>query len=106
MKFIYTSLTPANAFDYLTNVTATAGYGVNSNEPAYAADTIQVNPDTALDTNWLAQVQDNGGDGNHIGGRLRGHAAPVDAGNLAQRKIAGRNAVVFEHQRRGADVPA
>ncbi len=63
VKFIYTSLTPSNAFDYLANVTATAGYGVNSDEPAYAADTIQVNPDTALDTNWLAQVQATGGTG-------------------------------------------
>ena len=63
VKFIYTSLTPANAFDYLTDVTATAGYGVNSDEPVYAADTIQVNPDTALDTNWLAQVQNAGGTG-------------------------------------------
>ena len=63
VKFVYTSLTPTNTFDYLTDVTATAGYGVNSDEPVQEADTIRVNPDTALDTNWLAQVQNTGGMG-------------------------------------------
>ena len=41
IKFVYTSLTPANAFDYLTN-TASTGYGTNFNEYAMSADTIQV----------------------------------------------------------------
>jgi hypothetical protein len=64
VKFVYTSLTPANAFDYLTNVTATAGYGVNGAEAPQAADTIAVtNVGTKLDANWLAQVQANGGNG-------------------------------------------
>ena len=31
---------------------------------------------------------------------------PLMAGNLAQRKIVGRRSVIFEHQRRGTDVPA
>ena len=64
VKFVYTSLTPTNAFDYLTNVTATAGYGVNGDEAPQSADTIAVSSSgTKLDTNWLAQVQNNGGYG-------------------------------------------
>jgi hypothetical protein len=65
VKFVYTSLTPTNAFDYLTN-TASYGYGANFDEPAMNADTIQVTnipPGTVLDTNWLAQVQANSGYG-------------------------------------------
>lgn len=64
VKFVYTSLSPTNAFDYLTN-TAGFGYGTNSDEWATNADTIQVlnTPGTVLDTNWLAQVQNNGGYG-------------------------------------------
>ena len=67
VKFVYTSLTPTNAFDYLTNVTATAGYGVNGDEAPQSADTLQVLPSsttgTKLDNNWLAQIQNNGGNG-------------------------------------------
>ena len=64
IKFVYTGLTQANAFDYLTNTVST-GYGANFDETAAAADTIQVlnTPGTMLDTNWLAQVQNNGGNG-------------------------------------------
>ena len=67
VKFIYTGLSPTNAFDYVTN-TASYGYGTNCNEWATNADTIQVintqnTPGTVLDTNWLAQVQANGGYG-------------------------------------------
>jgi hypothetical protein len=64
LKFVYTSLSPTNAFDYLTN-TVGFGYGANSDEWATNADTIQVlnTPGTVLDTNWLAQVQTNGGYG-------------------------------------------
>jgi hypothetical protein len=65
VKFVYTSLTLANAFDYLTN-TASNGYGANFDEAAANADTIQVTnipPGIELDTNWLAQVQTNGGTG-------------------------------------------
>jgi hypothetical protein len=55
---------PDNAFDYLTNATATAGYGVNADEAPQSADTIAVSlSGTKLDTNWLAQVQNNGGYG-------------------------------------------
>lgn len=67
VKFVYTSLTTGNAFDYLTDATNSSGYGVNTNEAAYAADTVQVSPSgasgTVLDTNWLAMVQSNGGNG-------------------------------------------
>jgi hypothetical protein len=64
LKFVYTSLSPTNAFDYLTN-TAGFGYGTNADEWATNADTIQVRntPGTVLDTNWLAMVQNNGGYG-------------------------------------------
>jgi alpha-tubulin suppressor-like RCC1 family protein len=62
LKFIYTSLTPANAFDFLTN-TASAGYGANFDEAAMSADTIPVNHDVMLDTNFLARIQNNGGTG-------------------------------------------
>ena len=64
VKFVYTSLSPTNAFDYLTN-TAGFGYGTNSDEWVTNADTIQVRntPGTVLDTNWLVQVQNNGGYG-------------------------------------------
>ena len=56
VKFVYTSLTPANAFDYLTN-TASDGYGADFDKAVTNADTIQVlnTPGTMLDTNWLAQ---------------------------------------------------
>ena len=40
IKFVYTSLTPTNAFDYLTN-TASFGYGTNFDKAATNADTIQ-----------------------------------------------------------------
>lgn len=67
VKFVYTTLTQGNAFDYLTDATNSSGYGVNTNEAAYAADTIQISPSgatgTILDTNWLAMVQNNGGNG-------------------------------------------
>jgi hypothetical protein len=65
VKFVYTSLTLSNAFDYLTNLDST-GYGTNADEAVTNADTIQVTnipPGTVLDTNWLAQVQINGGTG-------------------------------------------
>jgi Alpha/beta hydrolase of unknown function (DUF900) len=62
VKFIYTSLTLTNAFDYLTN-TASFGYGTNFDEAALEADTIPVNHDVVLDTNFLAHVQNNGGTG-------------------------------------------
>ncbi len=65
VKFVYTSLMPTNAFDYLTNLNS-FGYGTNSDEWVTNADTIQVTnilPGIVLDTNWLAQVQANGGNG-------------------------------------------
>jgi hypothetical protein len=62
VKFVYTSLTPTNAFDYLTN-TASFGYGTNFDKAAFEADTIPVNHDVVLDTNFLAHVQNNGGTG-------------------------------------------
>ena len=64
VKFVYTSLTPTNAFDYLTNLDST-GYGVNFNEAVVNADTIQMQttPGTVLNTSWLTQVQANGGMG-------------------------------------------
>ena len=64
VKFVYTSLTPTNAFDYLTN-TASSGYGADADKDAYRADTILVSgiPGVTLDTNWLVQVQNNGGTG-------------------------------------------
>ncbi|HTY87092.1 MAG TPA: M36 family metallopeptidase [Candidatus Acidoferrum sp.] len=64
VKFIYTSLPLANAFDYLTN-TASSGYGINSDQAATNADTIEVLgiPGTPLDNNWLARVQTNNGTG-------------------------------------------
>ena len=66
VKFVYTSLTNANAFDYLTN-TASYGYGTNANEWVTNADAIQILASgasgTKLDTNWLAMVQTNNGNG-------------------------------------------
>jgi len=60
VKFVYTSLAPTNAFDYLTNA-ASFGYGTNFDKAAFEADTIPVNHDVVLDTNFLAHVQNNGG---------------------------------------------
>jgi len=64
VKFVYSGLNPTNAFDYLTN-TASTGYGTNFNEDVTSADTIQVTNSqasgTILDTNWLTQIQNNGG---------------------------------------------
>ena len=64
VKFVYTSLTNGNAYDYLTN-TASTGYGTNFSENANAADTILITgvPGVTLDTNWLAMAQTNGGNG-------------------------------------------
>ena len=64
VKFVYAGLTPTNAFDYLTN-TASAGYGTNFDEAVTNAGTLLVTgvPGVALDTNWLAQIQDAGGTG-------------------------------------------
>ncbi len=62
VKFVYTCLTPTNAFDYLTN-TASFGYGTNFDEAAMTADTIPVNHDVMLDTNFLAYIQNTGGTG-------------------------------------------
>jgi uncharacterized Zn-binding protein involved in type VI secretion len=62
VKFVYTSLTLTNAFDYLTN-TASFGYGTNFDEAAMNADTIPVDHDVVLDTNFLTYIQDNGGMG-------------------------------------------
>ena len=62
VKFVYTSLTLTNAFDYLTN-TASFGYGANFDEAAMNADTIPVNHDVVLDANFLVHIQDNGGMG-------------------------------------------
>ena len=71
MKFVYASLTSANAFDYLTDPAATVSYGVNADEPPQSADTIQVYQPadtseasgTKLDAGWLARVQNNNGQG-------------------------------------------
>ncbi len=67
VKFAYTCLSPTNAFDYLTNVTATTGYGANGQEAPQLADTMGVTSSrasgTILDTNWLANVENNGGYG-------------------------------------------
>ena len=62
IKFVYTDLTPDNAFEYLTDVDS-SGYGTNFNEAAMEADTIPVHHDAMLDTNWLARVQNKGGTG-------------------------------------------
>jgi hypothetical protein len=64
VKFVYTGLTLTNAFDYLTN-TASTGYGANFDKAVTNADTIRAGtaPGAVLDTNWLAQVQKNGGTG-------------------------------------------
>jgi len=62
VKFVYTSLTSENAFDYLTN-TASTGYGINFDEDVTKADTIQVTyaPGAALDINWLEQINNGTG---------------------------------------------
>jgi hypothetical protein len=63
VKIIYSSLMPTNAFDYLTNLSS-SGYGVNFNEGITNADTVQVTSGgITLDTNFLNQVQNNGGMG-------------------------------------------
>jgi hypothetical protein len=64
VKFVYTSLTQSNAFDYLTNWDGYDDYGINTDEWVTNADTIQVTSEgVALDMNWLAQVQNNDGVG-------------------------------------------
>jgi len=81
VKFLYTDLTPTNAFDYLTNSTGSADYGsIAGYDPSFssdssgavtyttldAADVVQVpvaDSGVVLNTNWLAQVQANGGKG-------------------------------------------
>jgi len=40
VKFVYTSMAPTNAFDYLTNA-ASFGYGTNFDKAAFEADTIR-----------------------------------------------------------------
>jgi alpha-tubulin suppressor-like RCC1 family protein len=64
VKFVYTPLSSTNAFDYLTNI-ASIDYGTNFDEVAINADTLPVSvaPGAVLDTNWLAHVQNNGGQG-------------------------------------------
>ena len=62
VNFAYTSLKPDNTFSYLTDANS-LGYGTNLDEPAMNADTIPVNHDVTLDTNWLTYVQNNGGTG-------------------------------------------
>ena len=63
VKIVYSSLMPTNAFDYLTNLNS-YGYGVNFNEGITNADTVQVTSGgITLDTNFLNQVQNNGGMG-------------------------------------------
>lgn len=83
VKFVYTGLSQGNAFDYLTDATNNTGYGVNTNEAAWAADTIQVSPSSAagtvLDANWLANVQANGSVGIIL---MEGAAATTQPLNL------------------------
>jgi len=63
VKIVYSSLMPTNAFDYLTNLNS-YGYGLNFNEGITNADTVQVTSGgITLDTNFLNQVQNNGGAG-------------------------------------------
>ena len=51
VKYVYTSLIPTNAFDYLTNLNS-FGYGTNFNEWATNADTIQVLPSVRRGQFW------------------------------------------------------
>ena len=65
-NFVYTSLTPTNAFDYLTNSTSVIGYGSSFDKTAYAADSILFPSQlhgVKLNEDFLAQVQRNGGTG-------------------------------------------
>ena len=105
VKFVYTSLTPTNAFDYLTNVTATAGYGVNGDEAPQSADTIAVSSSgTKLDTNWLAQVQNNGGYGVVLMEGCATTAQPLNLEIWKNGQKTRRRAALPQHQRRGTDV--
>jgi hypothetical protein len=65
VKIVYTGLTEGNAFDYLNDPLTPDTYGANFDEALTNADTIQVTNSqpagTVLDTNWLANVQANGG---------------------------------------------
>ena len=67
VKFVYTTLTPTNAFDYLTNTDDPHTYGVSMDESLTSADTVPVAisgaNQTKLDTNWLTRIQNNGGNG-------------------------------------------
>ena len=82
VKFLYTDLTPSNAFDYLTNSVGSTDYGtIAGYDPSFspdssgvisytnldAADLVHVVSSSAsgmaLNTNWLNQIQANGGTG-------------------------------------------
>ena len=79
VKITYTDLTPTNAFDYLTNSVAPTDYAaIAGYDPSFspdssgaisyttldAADLVHVTASgLVLNTNWLAQVQANGGYG-------------------------------------------
>ena len=79
VKIIYTSLTPTNAFDYLTNsgaptnyfqvdnsTTDNPAYGQLDSGPLFEADSINIGSDATgylLNTNFLGLVESNGGNG-------------------------------------------
>lgn len=81
LLFLYTDLTPAHAFEYLTNAAGASHYGAIANyNPSVSpdssgavsyttldvADLVKVNPSatgTPLNTNWINQVQADGGVG-------------------------------------------
>ena len=82
VKFLYTDLTPTNGFNYLTNSVGSTDYGtIAGYDPSFspdssgvisytnldAADLVHVGTSSAsglaLNTNWLNQIQANGGTG-------------------------------------------
>jgi len=63
VSFVYTSLPIGNAFNYLTDVTGTNGYGSSFSTGAYAADTVAVNGYAVLSTSFLTNALNNGGVG-------------------------------------------
>ncbi len=65
VKFVYTDLTLADPFNYQTNSAGMYGFGSDSNYWSFGAPTIQITtaPGVTLNTNWLMQILNNGGNG-------------------------------------------
>lgn len=64
INIVYTSLSPSNAFDYLTNWAAYTGYGSSFSTGPDTADVVPVGTrGITLSTNFLSLVQSNGGTG-------------------------------------------